>query len=242
MREVLDILVKLQKEIIEERKITITIESAPERIAALNEQLKNYENSLKDTEDRFKSTVTERAKQELELKLMETKKAKFQDQLMTVKDNVQYKAALNEIAFLDKEIGSVEEKILALMDDEDKLNGQKKAAQKTLTENKTRIEKEKDIINQQKSSMEKELEKIRGNQEELRKHIDEEILGRFDSLASKKDGIGIAGVADDGICRGCRFKIRPQVYAELRADSEIQHCDNCSRLLYYIPPEIEEDK
>jgi predicted nucleic acid-binding Zn-ribbon protein len=242
MREILEILVKLQNEIVEERKLMRIIESAPEKIALLNEQLNSHENSLKVTEERFKSTVAERAQQELELKTKESKKAKFQDQLMTVKDNVQYKAALNEIAFLEKEIGSAEEKILVLMEDEDKLSDEKKTSQKALMENKTKIEKEKEILNQQKAVIESELVKIRSNKEELRKHIDEEILGRFDTLANKKDGIGIAGVADDGICRSCRFKIRPQVYAELRADTDIQHCDNCDRLLYYIPPEIEEEK
>lgn len=242
MKEILEILVKLQNEIIEERKHLAAIESVPAKINELNEQLKTFENALKETEEKFKTTLVERGKQELELKTMEAKKIKFQDQLMTVKDNVQYKAALNEISFLEKEIGIVEEKILVLMDDEDHLNEQKKSSQKTLGENKTRIEKEKEVLDRKKTEMENELAKIRNNQEELRKHIDAEILDRFDALAHKKDGIGISGVADDGICRGCRYKIRPQVYAELRADNEIQHCDNCSRLLYYIPPEVEEDK
>jgi predicted nucleic acid-binding Zn-ribbon protein len=239
MKKVVEILVKLQEELNEERRLRKQIESVPDKINAMMERLSAFENDLKTAEENHKSAMGQRTKLELELKLMESKKAKFQDQLMTVKDNVQYKAALNEISFLSNEIGAVEEKILVLMDEEDKLNNAKKTAQVELEENKSRIEKEQKDLNRQKTDWETELIKIHGNQDELRKQVESDLLEKFDKLSSKKEGIGIAGVSDSGICGGCRYKIRPQVFAEVMADSEIQYCDNCNRILYYIPPEIE---
>lgn len=242
MREILEVLIKLQEEIIEEKRILKEIESTPQRVAELAEQLKIHENSLKDAEEKYKSTVTSRTGSELELKTLESKKKKLQDQLMTVKDNAQYKATLNEIEFFGKEIGSIEEKILTLMEDEDRFSTEKKRLQQTFVENQTRVGAEQEKINQRNEVLEADLAKLRSTQDEFRKQISPEILSQFNVVAGKKDGIGICGVADDGICRGCRYKIRPQVYSDLRSDIEIQHCDNCSRILYYIPPEIEEEK
>jgi hypothetical protein len=242
MKKVLEILVKLQGELNEERRLRKQIESVPEKINTMMEQLNAFENVLKATEENHKSATGQRMKLELELKLMESKKAKFQDQLMTVKDNVQYKAALTEISFLGNEIGATEEKILVLMDEEDKLSNAKKTAQKELAENKSRIEKEQQDLNRQKLNWEAELIKIHGNQDELRKQVESDLLTKFDMLSGKKEGIGIAGISHSGICGGCRYKIRPQVFAEVIADNEIQHCDNCNRILYYIPPEFEAEE
>lgn len=242
MLKVLEVLIKLQEEVNEERKLRKQIDSVPKKMEEMMEQLKAFENAMKTAEEKYKSTVSERMKLELELKTMESKKTKYQEQLMTVKDNVQYKAALNEIAFLGTEIGATEEKILVLMEEEDKISEKKKAAKKELDENKVRIEKDQQDLNIQRSKWEKELLIILGNQEDLRKQIDPEILSKFDTLASKQEGLGIAGFTQSGICGGCRYKIRPQVFAQVIADEEIQHCDNCDRILYYIPPEIEKEE
>jgi predicted nucleic acid-binding Zn-ribbon protein len=242
MKKVLEILIKLQEELNEERRLRKQVESVPHRIETMMEQLNAFENALKAAEENHKSATGQRMKLELELKTMESKKAKFQDQLMTVKDNVQYKAALNEISFLGSEIGATEEKILVLMDEEDKLSNTKKSAQKELAENKSKIDKEQLDLNEQKMNWEAELIKIHGNQDELRKQVESDLLAKFDMLSSKKEGIGIAGISHSGICGGCRYKIRPQVLADVISDEEIQHCDNCGRILYCIPPEVEAEE
>jgi predicted nucleic acid-binding Zn-ribbon protein len=242
MKKVVEILIKLQEELNEERRLRKQIESVPETINTMMEQLNAFENALKAADENYKSATAQRMKLELELKTMESKKAKFQDQLMTVKDNVQYKAALNEISFLGNEIGATEEKILVLMDEEDKLSNAKKTAQIELEENKSRIEKEQQDLYKKKLNWEAELIKVHGNQDELRKQVEPDILAKFDMLSGKKEGLGIAGISQNGICGGCRYKIRPQVFAEVIADTEIQYCDNCNRILYYIPPEIEAEE
>jgi predicted nucleic acid-binding Zn-ribbon protein len=131
---------------------------------------------------------------------------------------------------------------LVLMDEEDKLSNAKKAAQIELEENKSRIEKEQQDLDKKKLNWEAELIKVHGNQDELRKQVESDLLEKFDKLSSKKEGLGIAGISQSGICGGCRYKIRPQVFAEVIADNEIQHCDNCNRILYYIPPEVEAEE
>jgi RNase P subunit RPR2 len=41
--------------------------------------------------------------------------------------------------------------------------------------------------------------------------------------------------ARNGSCTACFMALRPQVMSEVRRGDEIITCDNCNRILYYIP-------
>jgi len=38
-------------------------------------------------------------------------------------------------------------------------------------------------------------------------------------------------------CTACFMSLRPQVMAEIRRGEDIITCDNCGRILYYVPSE-----
>jgi predicted nucleic acid-binding Zn-ribbon protein len=42
--------------------------------------------------------------------------------------------------------------------------------------------------------------------------------------------------ARNGLCMECHVKMRPQVYNEARRNDSLIQCDNCSRILYHVPP------
>ncbi len=41
--------------------------------------------------------------------------------------------------------------------------------------------------------------------------------------------------ARDGICTICHVRLRPQVFNPVRRNDEILQCDNCNRILYFVP-------
>jgi predicted nucleic acid-binding Zn-ribbon protein len=51
-----------------------------------------------------------------------------------------------------------------------------------------------------------------------------------------RDGIAVAE-ARNGSCTACFMALRPQVMAEVRRGDEVIICDNCNRILYYVPAE-----
>ena len=57
----------------------------------------------------------------------------------------------------------------------------------------------------------------------------------FRSVAKRRAGIAIAE-AKDGICVVCHVRMRPQVFNDVRKNTQIVQCDSCNRILYYIPP------
>jgi hypothetical protein len=51
-----------------------------------------------------------------------------------------------------------------------------------------------------------------------------------------RDGVAVAE-ARNSSCAACFMTIRPHVMAQIRRGDEIIVCDNCSRILYYVPVE-----
>ena len=49
-----------------------------------------------------------------------------------------------------------------------------------------------------------------------------------------RDGIAVAE-ARNRSCSACFMSLRPQVMTEIRRGAEVITCDNCGRILYYVP-------
>ena len=46
-----------------------------------------------------------------------------------------------------------------------------------------------------------------------------------------RDGLAVVEVREE-LCLGCRVKIRPQVFEEVRTGAGLRQCDSCTRFLY----------
>ena len=79
----------------------------------------------------------------------------------------------------------------------------------------------------------KELEAARA---ELRPKVTGTVLASYDRIAKSRGTAVAEGV--DGQCSGCRMKVRPQMWNELRDRSNEERiftCESCGRMLYWDP-------
>jgi predicted nucleic acid-binding Zn-ribbon protein len=51
-----------------------------------------------------------------------------------------------------------------------------------------------------------------------------------------RDGVAVAEARNNS-CTACFMSLRPQVMAEIRRGEDVITCDNCNRILYYVPAE-----
>jgi len=49
-----------------------------------------------------------------------------------------------------------------------------------------------------------------------------------------RDGVAVAE-ARNRSCTACFMALRPQVMSEIRRGEEVLTCDNCGRILYWVP-------
>jgi predicted nucleic acid-binding Zn-ribbon protein len=59
---------------------------------------------------------------------------------------------------------------------------------------------------------------------------------QYDRLKKKHANGVVVAEAADGVCRGCRLQLRPQLLQDLRKSAQIMYCESCGRILYHDAP------
>jgi uncharacterized protein len=66
--------------------------------------------------------------------------------------------------------------------------------------------------------------------DELRSGLADDLIALYEKIRSAKGGIGAAALERD-TCQGCHTKLPAREIERLRAESGLQRCDNCRRIL-----------
>ena len=204
----------------------------PARIKKMEEDLHALRSAFQADSDRLESLKKERRKSEQMIQELDGKREKSQIKLSNIKSNKEYTAALKEIEDLDKEKGKVEDGILAFMEDIE-------ACEKKCLENKKEVERlqrdfevDKKRIEQELDELNRESDALEGQRQELSGGVGKDLLGKYDFLRSRKNGVAIASVIG-GVCQSCHINIPPQRFYELIKCNELLNCPNCHRLMYW---------
>ena len=64
--------------------------------------------------------------------------------------------------------------------------------------------------------------------------MDTRVMAIYEMVSRRRKGVAVAE-ARDGICTICHVRLRPQVFNTVRRNEEIIQCDNCNRILYFVP-------
>jgi predicted nucleic acid-binding Zn-ribbon protein len=71
--------------------------------------------------------------------------------------------------------------------------------------------------------------------EEERKRLATSLEGAtlkiYERVATMREGLAVVEVREE-LCLGCRVKVRPQVFEEVRTGAGLRQCDSCTRFLY----------
>src|SRR6266850_621137 len=62
------------------------------------------------------------------------------------------------------------------------------------------------------------------------------VLSAYERVRKLRHGIALAE-AVDGRCSQCHMSLRLQFFQDLKRGEQVMHCESCSRILYYNPPE-----
>ena len=81
------------------------------------------------------------------------------------------------------------------------------------------------------------LETARKEREEVFANLPKPMSSLYSRIKARiRDGVAVAE-ARNRSCTACFMSLRPQVMSEIRRGEEILTCDNCGRILYYVPAE-----
>jgi predicted nucleic acid-binding Zn-ribbon protein len=210
---------------------------APEREKALDARLEAARQQVATAKERLTENQNTRRATEKDVALHQGRLSKFRDQAMAVKTNQEYTAVQHEIAFAQTEIKKLEDTILERMMEGDDLTATLKRAEGDLTAEQKAIEADRRAMAADAVALTASLERIATERATLVAALDKQVLGTFEQVARKRNGIAIAE-ARGGVCTICHVRLRPQVFNTVLRNEAIIQCDHCNRILYYVPTTV----
>jgi predicted nucleic acid-binding Zn-ribbon protein len=204
----------------------------PDRTQALDARLQHARDTVAGVKARLTAAQEKRRADEKEVSTVQTRLAKYKDQLLEVKTNREYTAMLHEIEAAQNDIKAREDRILEIMMETDELNGEMKKSEADLKAVEKEVAAERGVIEKEVSELQGEMARTAAARAALVAHIDRGALAIFEATAKGRKGVAVAE-ARNGLCTICHVRLRPQVFNEVRKNESIIQCDSCRRILYF---------
>ena len=228
-------LIALQKTDTNIRRLQTEIESIPERRAEIEKEFDQRAFEIHALEERREGARHERARLETEAFEQKQRAERADRNLMAAKKPEEYTAAIREADAARKQISALETQILEQMETFEQ-------AEKELKERAPEVEKlGADLkerfkeFDEQARAQQQQVADAGAERERLLKELPKPMSALYKRISARiRDGIAVAE-ARNGACTACYMALRPQVMADIRRGQEVITCDNCNRILYYVP-------
>jgi len=206
----------------------------PEREKAFDERLSAATQQIADAKAALAVNHEARRAIEKEVAVHQGRLSKYRDQAMAVKTNQEYHAIQHEVAHAQGEIKKHEDGLLERMVEADDLTATIKAAETRLSTEQKTIDADRKRMQSEDAALQASLDALVAERATIVAKVDKRVLATYEIAAAKRQGIAVAE-AKDGGCLVCHVRMRPQMFNEIRRNEAIVQCENCQRILYYVP-------
>ena len=219
------------------RRLKKDLEAIPERRAEIEKEFDQRAFEIRALENSRDEAKISRARLENEVVEQKGRVERAERNLMSSKKQDEYTAAIREADAARKQISTLETQILEQMESLEK-------AEAALNERADEIATMKSDRETRLKTFDEEMkirsEQIKGAQSErdqLFSSLPKGLSGQYTRIITRiRDGVAVAE-ARNGACTACFMALRPQIMAEVRRGMEVITCDNCNRILYWVPAE-----
>ena len=206
-------------------------EEKPKLLEALQSELEQKKQILKEFEERNKALLLKRKDKEGQLAVKEENIKSLQSKLYTLKTNKEYTAMLSEINGVKMDKSLIEEDILKVFEEQDVLKLELEQKQASLKEEEKKFDAEKQIILNRLKEVEGLIQDLEAKRKIAEKDIDAKIASQYNKILKGKDGLALVEVKNDS-CQGCFMNVPPQVINEIKMHDRLIFCEMCARILY----------
>jgi len=230
-------LTQLQNLDSEIKQTTLILESIPRLIEDVDRKIQAGSRAVVDAKEKLVGNQKARRDLESSVKDVKVAIAKFKRQLGEVKTNKEYTALLHEIEESQREVDSVEEKIISEMLAADDIDEEIKSASRRQTQEQESLRADQAVLEQKKREMGSRRDALIAEREALVPLLPADQMKLYMSIFNKKNGAAMSAVKGE-FCSLCHVRIRPQMINEIRERAKIYLCENCGRILYWtVKPE-----
>lgn len=204
----------------------------PGALEGIDAEIEAARSHVKAVEEELRQTAAKRRHAETELEEAEANVDKYGDQLLGARSNEEYKGLQKQIANTKTRIGTIEDRILALMEKADELENKLADRKRTFDERSTVLEAKKTGIRSRAREQEQERDQLLKRRAATFAGLSEEIAARYERIRGARHGVAVAPIRDER-CSACNVRLRPQLLEEIHADHSIHACETCARILFF---------
>jgi hypothetical protein len=213
------------------RQIQAEIRTIPQQRQNLDAQLTAIAAAVAGLKHKAQHLEMDRKKLELDAGTRQESINRLKTQQYETRKNDEFRAMGNEIERYEKEIRSIEDQELELMDQAEKAKIDLTAEEKKASGTRDSIARQMADLDEKGKTLDARLNELTTERAELSGKIDEDLLGRFERLFASKGDSAIVALEHE-VCTGCHMKITTQTAHRVRNGKEIVSCEQCGRILY----------
>ncbi len=189
-------------------------------LAAARTEFENVESRLADLASSQKKCESEKAEARQKL-------AEYRTKLLSLRTNAEYKAMLEQIAYVEKRIDDIDSRTLELMYEEDGARGSIEEARKKLDRYSERASKKKEFLTEREKSLREEISRLEGDRTARAAEVSVRLLRKYQQLRGSGRSSAVVGL-ERGACGGCHTNVPPQNAVEI-GQGVSYSCPICGR-------------
>lgn len=235
MKAELERLIALQNIDTRIRQLQAELDAIPQRRAAIEKEFDQRAVEFNAIETRRNDAREKRLRLDAEVAEMRAHAERAERNLMASTNEKDYTAAIRELDATRKQISNLETQILEQMEVSEQGDKDIQQHEPEITKLRGELEEKLKAFESQTHGQSEELAARRTERERLLAALPKSMSALYNRISARiRDGIAVTE-ARHGSCTACFMSLRPQVMAEIRRGDEVIICDNCNRILYYVP-------
>lgn len=233
MTEQLALLIELQKAESAAGRIQTRKRDIPLQMEELEKEFSALGAIVDAQREQLEALKKHRREKDTQLQTGQETLKRTRERLLDVKTNKEYQSILKEIETLEGKTSRMEDEIISLLDELDRLETAVKAKEEELNASRQRFEEQKADLARELNSLEEELTGCLRKGDGIKGKIPAGLLRKYEQIKGIRRGLAVVSVWKE-VCDGCHMSIPPQLYNELQKSKTTLHtCPNCNRILYW---------
>lgn len=226
----------------------LVLQDRDQRIRTLKAELKNAPIERKDLETRLAIAAAGAEKAKASLRELEVEKkrleveaqgkrdqiAKFKAQQMQTRKNEEFQAFGQQIKHFEAEIDKIEDRELEVMESIEQAKPVLAEAEQKAAEAKGLVSRQIADLEAKVAAINEQLNGLEAGRAQLTEGIDEDVLDQYNRLFASKGGHAVVALEHE-VCTGCHMKLTTQTLVTVKGGRQITHCEQCGRILYWVP-------
>ena len=217
------------------RKLETEQQAIPERRAEIEREFDQRAFEIRALESRRDEAKHTRARLENEVVEQRGRAERAERNLMSSKKQDEYTAAIREADSARKQISALETQILEQLEQLEQAEAALKERAAEIASLNSDREARLKAFDDETGTIGDRLANARKERDEVFANLPKQMSGMYTRIKARiRDGVAVAE-ARNRSCSACFMSLRPQMMAEIRRGEEVITCDNCGRILYYVP-------